>query len=126
MRAMDFCLCPVDTYSRRGCRPSSSKERVAEFEGAVVRSVMHVLGVEDSCAGTDGGLDDQGVPITDVALLDALEGELDEGDVHWKDVASSESPDDAGDLIESQRRFFLSHRNGDELAEYLNTQDNCL
>ena len=63
MQAMDFCLSPVDTYSRRGCRPSSSEERVAEFECAVSRSVMHVLGVEDGCAGTDGGFDDQGVPM---------------------------------------------------------------
>ena len=72
MQAMDFCLSPVDTYSRRGCRPSSSEERVAEFECAVLRSVMHVFGVEDGRAGTDGGFDDQGVPVMLVSTNAAM------------------------------------------------------
>src|ERR1035438_9332798 len=88
--------CPL-----RDChRPGSSEERVAEFEGAVSRSVVHVLGVENGCAGTDRRFNDQGVPVADAALLNALEGQLHEGGVDWVDGASRESFNDPGYLIE--------------------------
>ena len=84
---------------------------------------MHVLGVEDGCAGTDGGFNDEGVPVADVALLDALEGELDEGGVDRENVASRQSFNDPANLVELKRRVPLPGCDGDELIENLSAED---
>ena len=58
------------------------RETVAKFECAIARAMVHIFGVEDGCTGTNGGLDDLSVPEVDAALLDVLEGHLDEGCVN--------------------------------------------
>jgi hypothetical protein len=68
-----------------GLGRGSGEEWVAEFEGAVLGAVVHVFGVEVGGAGTEGGFNDESVPIADAAELDAGEGELDEGCVDGDD-----------------------------------------
>jgi len=111
---------------RHCCRAGSSEEWVAEFEGAVACSGVHVLGVEDGCVGTDAGFDDQGVPVADAALLNALEGELNQGGVDGFDVVLAKLIYRAGDFHCRKGRLPLSTRHGDELAKYLRTENEAI
>ena len=111
---------------RKDGSPGSSEEGVADFQGPVVRSMMHVFGVEDGCAGADGGLDDEGVPVADVALPNALEGKLNQGRVDGEDRVLAKLADGARNFYLRERWLPFSCGNRDELAEYLRTDNEVI